>query len=331
MANKRMMKRTPLRWGIIGCGDVTEVKSGPAYQKTQGFELAAVARRDSEKVRDYAERHQVPKYYSEAQELIDDPDIDAIYVATPPDTHGYYAKKVAESGRPCCVEKPFAPSHEESLSILESFRSADQPLFVAYYRRSLPRFNKVKEWIDGHLIGDVRHINWHLRKPATDTDLSKQYIWRTDAGIATAGYFDDLACHGLDLFVYLLGRIEDAQGISLNQQGLYSARDAVSACWMHEGGATGSGSWNFGTRDRADKVEILGSAGSIEFAVFDGSPLRLESEDTVEELFIDNPENIQLPHVQNMREHLMGRSTHPSTGDTALHTAWVMDRILGRI
>lgn len=320
-----------IRWGIIGCGNVTEVKSGPAYQKTKGFELTAVMRRSATKVRDYAQRHGVPKYYTDAEELINDAEIDAVYIATPPDKHEYYAKKVSESGKPCCIEKPLAPSYKECLAILESFRGRKVPLFVAYYRRSLPRFNQVKSWIENHRIGEIRHVNWHLRKPANEIDLSQRYNWRTDCSIAEGGYFDDLGSHGLDLIVYLLGRIRDARGISVNQQGLYSAKDAVTACWLHESGITGSGSWNFGCIEREDRVEILGSAGKIEFSVFNEFPLKLMSRGEQQEVIIDNPENIQLYHVRNIREHLFGNLEHPSSGDTATHTAWVMDRILGRI
>lgn len=129
-----------VRWGIIGCGNVTEVKSGPAYKLTEGFELKAVMRRDFNLLKDYAQRHQIEKYYTQADALINDPEIDAVYIATPPDTHLLYALKVADAGKPCCIEKPLTPSYSESLKIYETFRDKNIPLFTAYYRRSLPRF-----------------------------------------------------------------------------------------------------------------------------------------------------------------------------------------------
>lgn len=315
-------------WGIIGCGNVTEVKSGPAYQKTEGFKLTAVMRRDIAKAEDYAKRHQVSKFYGNAEELINDPEINAIYIATPPDTHAYYALKVAEAGKICCIEKPMAPSYQECLTINAAFKSKNLALFVAYYRRSLPRFNKIKSWIDANHIGDIRHINWILTKPANTIDTSKTYNWRTDAKIAPAGYFDDLASHGLDLFAYLLGDISKATGIATNQQGLYSAKDAVTANWLHQSGITGSGSWNFGTEKREDNVEIFGSKGKIKFSIFNEQPIRLKSQDKTESLSIEHPENIQLYHVQNIKKHLESEFTHPSTGETAAKTTWVMDQIL---
>lgn len=319
----------PIRWGIIGCGDVTEVKSGPAYQKTKGFELAAVMRRDEIKLKDYAQRHGVEKYYTNADALINDKDIDAIYIATPPDSHLFYALKVAEAGKPCCIEKPLAPSYRESSLIYEAYKKKDIPLFVAYYRRSLPRFNRIKDWLSENKIGEIRHINWHLSQTPIAVDLSGGYNWRTDPMVAPGGYFDDLASHGLDLFTYFLGEVKEASGISLNQQGLYAAKDAISACWLHKGGITGVGVWNFGI-EPMDRVEIFGSKGKILFSVFEENPLTLDIEGKKVEIFIEHPKHIQMPHVENMKKHLLEKGFfHPSNGQTAAHTSWVMDQILG--
>lgn len=322
---------TPLRWGIIGCGDVTEVKSGPAYQKTEGFELKAVMRRDEAKLEDYARRHQVKKTYTDADALINDPDIDAVYIATPPDTHRLYALKVAAAGKPCCVEKPLAPNYQDSLAICEAFAKKNIPLFSAYYRRSLPRFTQVADWLTDKAIGEVRHINWNLSKAPYATDLSGEYNWRTDPEVAPGGYFDDLASHGLDLFTFLLGNVQTVHGISLNQQGLYGAKDAMTACWLHEGGITGAGNWNFGADRTEDRVEIIGSKGRISFSIFDESPVTLNVGGQRKELTIKHPEHVQAPHVENMKRHLLGGDDylHPSTGKSALHTSWIMDQILG--
>ena len=330
--NVQMANNTKtIRWGILGCGNVTEVKSGPAYQKTAGFKIEAVMRRDAEKAADYATRHSISKYYSNADELINDPEIDAIYIATPPDTHHFYGLKVALAGKICCIEKPLAPSYKESLEIYAVFEAKDIPLFTAYYRRTLPRFEQIKTWLDDNKIGEVRSIRWNLTKSASEHDLSGAYNWHTDAKVAPGGYFDDLASHGLDLFTHLLGNIKEASGFSLNQQGFYSAKDAITACWLHESGITGNGNWNFGSNKREDIVEIAGSKGNIKFSIFENDPIVLSNEEGELELLIEHPENVQLHHVERIREHLLGNSTHPSNGLTATHTSWVMDKILGNL
>lgn len=323
-----MNSKKNIRWGIIGCGAVTEVKSGPPYQNTSGFSLDAVMRRDLEKAKDFAQRHQVPKFYDDAIKLINDPEIDAIYIATPPDTHKLYGLLVAEAGKPCCIEKPLAPSYEDGLAIVEAFKAKNIPLFVAYYRRSLPRFLQIEKWLQTNEIGTVRHINWTFSKPASEIDLSGAYNWRTDKNVAPGGYFDDLASHGLDLFAYLLGDFKEVYGLSTNQQGLYSAKDAITSCWIHENGITGNASWNFGAKNREDKVEIIGSKGSITFAIFNEEEVTLENDFGKQSLFIENPKHVQQYHVENLKATLIDGKNHPSTGETALHSSWVMSKIL---
>lgn len=320
-----------INWGIIGCGNVTEIKSGPPYKLVEGFNLKAVMRRDSDKVKDYAKRHQIEKYYTDADSLINDSEIDAIYIATPPDTHKHYALKVANAKKPCCIEKPLSPSYADSLIIHNAFKEKNVPLFVAYYRRSLPRFLKIKEWLDKKYIGDVRHINWQLNKHPSDTDLSGEYNWRTDFKVANGGYFDDLASHGLDLFAFYLGNMKEVKGISLNQQNLYSAKDALTSCWVHENGITGSGAWNFGCNEYLDLVTIYGSKGTIVFSLFEDNPITIKSDTKNESLFIENPKHVQFPHVENLKNAFDDAFHHPSTGETALHTSWIMDKILGKI
>src|SRR5436309_7352124 len=102
-----------VRWGIIGCGDVCEVKSGPGFQKASGSALVAVMRRDGEKARDFAARHGVPKWYDDAQQLIADAEVDAVYVATPPDSHEQCAVAALRAGKPVLVEKPMARKFAE--------------------------------------------------------------------------------------------------------------------------------------------------------------------------------------------------------------------------
>ena len=322
----------PLRWGIIGCGDVTEVKSGPPFKNTEGFELAAVMRRDLDKLKDYARRHEIDTYYTDADALIHSAEIDAVYIATPPDTHKFYGLKVAKAGKPCCIEKPLAPCYADSIAIFNAFENKGIPLFVAYYRRSLPRFTQVNDWLQSEAIGKVRHINWQLSTAPSETDTSGRYNWRTDPKVAPGGYFDDLASHGIDLFTFILGDIIEAYGISLNQQDLYQAKDAITACWLHKGEVTGSGNWNFGCDRNEDRVEILGSKGKIQFSIFQDNPLILDSIDRQLEVLIEHPKHVQQFHIENMKRHLLEENyAHPSTGRSAAHTSWVMDKILGTI
>ncbi|MFC0679381.1 Gfo/Idh/MocA family protein [Lysobacter korlensis] len=317
-----------IRWGMIGCGAVTEVKSGPPLYSVPGSALVAVASRNAASARDYAQRHGVRQVFEDIDELIASDEVDAVYVATPPASHSEYALKVARAGKPCCVEKPMAMDHAECMAMVSAFAARDLPLFVSYYRRSLPRFVAVKQWLEEDLIGEVREVSWHLVKPPSPRDLAREPNWRTQPETSPGGYFSDLASHGIDLFQFLLGDIEAVQGFATNQQGLYRAEDAVAACWRFAGGALGTGSWNFGGDHRSDEVRIVGGRGVIRFSVFDEAPLEARTGKEQRSVSIPNPAHIQTPHVENMVRHLRGGAPHPSLGIEAAKTSWVMGEIL---
>ena len=319
-----------VRWGMIGCGSVTERKSGPAFYKAPGSALVAVMGRRSEAVSDYAERHGIARFYTDAQALIDDPEVDAVYIATPPDSHFSYSMLVAAAGKHCCVEKPMSLNATQSREMQRVFDAAGVHLFVSYYRRSLPRFRKVRQWIEQGCIGDIRHLTWTLTKPASSADISGAINWRTDPTIAGGGYFTDLACHGLDLFQFLLGDIVEVTGFAARQGGLYQAEDAVVAHWRFACGATGMGCWNFVADRREDRVEVIGSQGRINFSVFNDEPLQLCTDTSISLDIPHHPEHIQWHHVLGMNAHIRGESQHPAIAEQALKTDWVMDRILQR-
>ncbi|GAA0854881.1 Gfo/Idh/MocA family oxidoreductase [Aliiglaciecola litoralis] len=318
-----------IRWGMIGCGDVTERKSAPAYQQTSGFKLVAVSARTPGKSQNYATRHKVPKYYLDAHSLIHDPDIDAVYIATPPDSHLALALMVAAANKICCIEKPMAVNANQSRQIEQAFSSRRLPLFIAYYRRSLPGFVAVKQRIDAGEIGALRHIHWHYSRAPSQLDINRQPNWRTEKEIAPGGYFDDIGSHGLDIMTYFAGKVSRASGICSNQQGYYSAYDAVIANMQFESGATASGSWNFASHLYLDEMRILGSKGSIVLSVFGPQAALITTALAEYHIEMPKPDPIQRHFVQAMADHLLAGTPHPSQGKSALHTSWLMDQILG--
>jgi predicted dehydrogenase len=209
------------------------------------------------------------------------------------------------------------------------FAEAGLHLFVSYYRRSLPRFAQVRQWLQEGRIGEVRHLSWTLTKAPSPADLDGRDNWRTDPTVAGGGYFADLASHGFDLFQYLLGDIVEVAGFTARQAGLYAAEDAVSASWRFASGALGMGCWSFVADRREDRVEIIGSEGRISFSVFDEHPVQLHADESIS-LEIPHHEHIQWHHVLGMNAHIRGDSQHPAVAEQALKTDWVMDRILKR-
>ncbi len=315
----------PLRWGIIGCGDVTEKKSGPGFQKAEGSELVAVMRRNGALARDYAERHRVPRWYDDASALIGDPEVDAVYVATPPSSHLEYTRMAAEAGKPVYVEKPMALDAGEAEAMVSACEAAGVGLYVAYYRRGLPRFRRIMELVGEGRIGQVRTVSTQLWRPPAEPGTDG---WRVDPSVAGAGYFADLASHTLDFLDYLLGPVAEVQGFAVNQARLYDAEDAVSAAFRYESGVLGTGLWCFTTGTSRDVTEVVGSDGAVRFSSFTTDPIELETAAGVEKIAIEHPEHVQQPLIQMVTDELRGGGRSPSTGRSALRTARVMDAIL---
>ena len=322
----------PVRWGIIGCGNVTEVKSGPGLQKADGSELVAVMRRDAARAQDYARRHGVARWYDDADALIGDRDVDAVYIATPPDSHLHYTERVAAAGKPVYVEKPMARTGAECEQMVQACADAGVPLFVAYYRRCLPLHQKVKSLLTAGAIGEPRFVS--IRHVGAFSPAAVGSIgWRLVPEIAgKGGLFHDLASHQLDLLDYLLGPIEPAAGVGVNLGGHYSSDDTVTAAWRHGSGSVGSGTWCFVAADElcAEDMEIVGSDGRIGFTAFAlTEPIRWQRGGHIESFAVPPPEHVQQPLIQRVVDELRGQGTCPSTGVSALRTARVMDRILG--
>ena len=320
-----------INWGIIGCGDVTEVKSGPAFNKVPHSSLVAVMRRDAEKAADYAKRHNVPRWYTDAEALIHDPDVNAVYVATPPDSHADYAIRAMRAGKPVYVEKPMALNAAECEAMNQVSRETGVPLFVAFYRRALPYFLKVKELIDQHAIGDIRYVSVQLnwQPAAREMGEGPEPNWRVSPAISGGGLFHDLASHQFDFLEYLLGPIKSASGIARNQVGLYKADDIVVANFAFESGVLGIGSWCFtvNPEQRLEQTQLIGSTGKITFSFFEKFIIRVETQTGTEELTVPFPEHVQQPLIEQIVSDLRGEGKSPSTGETGARSSMILDWI----
>ena len=313
---------------------MTEKKSGPAFSEVEGSSVVAVMSRSELKARSYAERHGIPRWYTDAQELIDDPEVNAVYVATPPSSHATFAIMAMKAGKPVYVEKPLAASYDDCARVNRISEQTGVPCFVAYYRRYLDYFQRVKQIVEQGTIGEVISAQVRFAVPPRELDYSNAEAlpWRLQPDIAGGGYFYDLAPHQLDLLQELFGVIIDAQGICANRGKLYQTEDTVSAVFRFENGLPGSGSWCFVAHEsaREDSIQLIGNRGSLRFSVFDYAPIELHTSDGNEEIQIENPPYVQFPLIKNVVEHLQGLAICNCTSVSATPVNWAMDRILGK-
>ncbi len=317
-----------IAWGIIGCGNVTEVKSGPALQAVPHSHLAAVMRRSAARAEDYARRHGVPRWYADADGLIADPEVNAVYVATPPDSHARYAIQAMRARKAVYVEKPMARTHAECLEMLRVQQECGVPLFVAYYRRALPGFVKVKELIETGEIGLVRLVQVRFLRPLDD--VSGGLPWRLRPEISGGGLFFDLACHTLDYLDFLFGPIGGIQASAFNQGRAYAAEDTVLANWRHQNGVAGSGSWCYAAPASLarDEIEILGSEGRIRLSTFDFVPIVVEQNKRKKQYSRPKPDHVQQFLIENIVAALRGEAEPLSSGESGARTSAVMEEMV---
>lgn len=323
-----------IHWGFIGCGEVTEHKSGPAFSMVEGSSVVAVMSRNKEKASSYAERHNIARWYTDAQSLINDSQVNAVYIATPPSSHATYAIMAMKAGKPVYVEKPLAASYMDCQRVMRISAETGVPCFVAYYRRHLPYFNKVRELVSNGAIGKVINVQIRFSVPPRDLDYNSTNLpWRVQQDIAGGGYFYDLAPHQLDLLQEFFGPIVHVSGFHANRGGLYHSEDTVSAAFSFQDGMPGSGSWCFVGHEsaRTDQIELIGEKGRICFSVFTYSPIILQTSNGREEIIIPNPKHVQLPLIEQVVKHLQGISTCTADCISATSVNWVLDHILGKI
>ncbi|TFG43069.1 MAG: Gfo/Idh/MocA family oxidoreductase [Bacteroidia bacterium] len=319
-----------INWGIIGCGNVTELKSGPAFSKVAGSRLVAVMRRDPSLAEDYARRHNVPRFYTNADDLINDNEINAVYIATPPGSHAEYAIKVLKAGKHVYIEKPMALNYEECARINETAKKCRLPVFVAYYRRTLPGFLKIKSLIDSGEIGKPRFANFQILNYPSEDEKAGRLPWRVIPEISGGGHFFDLGSHQLDYLDFLFGPVQRVSSLAVNQAKNYSAEDFVSASFLFRDNVVGMGIWSFSVSHEGnrDYFEVVGEKGIIKTSTFTYEPIVLVNGNGRQEFVHERPENIQFYLIEQIVKALSGNGKVVSTGISAARTSWVMDQVV---
>ena len=320
-----------INWGIIGCGDVTEVKSGPAFNKIKHSSLIAVMRRDTAKAKDYAQRHNVPKWYADANSLINDPEVNAVYVATPPSSHEEYTIAALNAGKPVYVEKPMAINAEAAQRMSNAAKEKNVKLVVAHYRREQPMFIKIKQLLSENIIGEIRFAKLeYLKRSLTKEELEiPKNAWRVDASIAGGGLFYDLSPHQLDLMYYFFGEADKVNGIALNQQRLYNADDIVAGNIVFKNGVLFNGLWCFNVNENEEKdsCEIIGSKGKIQFSVFGEPKIEMTVEGKKENILFDTLQHVQQPMIEKVVEYFLDKAPNPCSAEEAVKVMEIMERI----
>ena len=319
-----------ISWGIIGCGDVTEVKSGPAFNKVKNSELVAVMRRDAAKAKDYALRHKVPKWYADANSLINDPDINAIYIATPPSSHEEYTIAALQANKPVYVEKPMSLNAASAANMMKAVAVKNGKLVVAHYRRAQPLFQKIKDLIVEKVIGEIRFARLAFyNKPISPEELNiEKTAWRVDPVLSGGGLFHDLAPHQLDLMYHFFGEVDKASGFANKQASLYAADDMVTGNILFKNGVQFGGVWCFNVAepDEEDTCEIVGNKGKIIFSFFKQQPVTVIADGKTEIFSFDTLLHVQQPMIEEVVNYFLDEGPNPCSAEEGVKVMKLIDQ-----
>jgi len=318
-----------VNWAIVGCGDVTEVKSGPGLYKSENSHLVAVYNRTYAKAVDFAKRHHVAKVYKTVEELLSDATIDVVYIATPPKFHKDFALHVLRANKIPYVEKPVANTYADFLEIKQLADEKKLPVYIAFYRRGLEKFIKIKELLDAHTIGDIRYVSLKQLRKIEPSDLDREHLpWRLIADISGGGKFVDMGVHMLDYLSFFFGNIVELNGSVANKGGLYEVEDTVMVHYQFEDGTVGSGTFCYVADKDENLCEIIGSEGRITFDVMAADSLTIEKNGTSKTLTFAVPEHIAMPYEQSVVNELIGKEKCNNNIENALYLTKAMDNLL---
>lgn len=321
------MHMKTIKWGIIGVGDVCEVKSGPGFQKATNSELVAVMRRDAEKAKDYANRHGVPKWSTDAEELIHAAEVDAIYVATPPAQHLEYTRRALAAGKHVYVEKPMALNAGEASEICELERVSRGKVCVAHYRRQLPLYQRIESILRGGELGSPRLVSIKLIKTAPQHHEASSKNWRLQPSLSGGGLFHDLAPHQIDLLLKYFGEPSRFEGFSLRRAANRKCDDCVIGQMQFDGNVAFQGYWDFASQVNGDSesCRIECDRGAIQFGFFESSTFTVETERGTETHSEEPPAHIAQPLIEEVNRYFLGEANNPCSANVGWKVMEIMD------
>ena len=300
-----------VRWGMIGCGEVTEVKNGPGLYKNRDSELIGITSRTIAKAHDWVKRHGHGRVFSSVEELLASPEIDIVYIAVTPDAHREMAVKCAKAHKHCYLEKPIALSYAEAEEIQRAFAEAGKKIFVAHYRRAMPKTIKLQELLER--ISPIRSV-----RVFRSDDRKTLPNWMANPAIAGGGIFFEGDVHLIDLLDYLFGPFKSWKLDASSRSGL---EDRAALIARGRDGIFISGLWQYQAYRAEESCDVFGDKGTLSFQIMNtGGRAVLLTDKGREEIVFPDESHVGLPMEQTVVDELLGRGKCPSTLETAMRT-----------
>ena len=329
MAIGNDLNRQCIRWGLIGCGDIAQKRVAPALSQSPQSELAAVSRANPDRLDEFADAFRVRRRFARWEELVQNEDIDAVYVATPVNLHAEQTIAAAEAGKHVLCEKPMAMNVAECDRMIAAADANGVKLGVAYYRQFYPVVKRVKEVIDSGEIGkptvvQVDAFEW------MNPDPSDSRAWRLRPEIAGGGPMFEFGCHRIQLLLHLFGPIQTVSAITSNALFDREVDDTAVGSFEFANGIVATLTVSHAVMEPRDTFTVWGSEGSMHVKVLNEGDLIIRTRDNERSETHKPARNIHQPLIEDFVQALMDDRKPLVTGEIGRSVARVEEEIYKR-
>ena len=291
----------PLRWLLVGTGDIVRKRVASALRNTEGSRLDAVCSARPDRAVEFAAEAGIGRVYSDYHAALADPEIDAVYIATPVALHVDQALHAMEAGKHVLVEKPLGLDGPDALRAAAKASERGLVAGCAYYRRCFPSFINACDLVASGRLGQLLEIRCSYASWFNPAPDDPKY-WRVQRGMSGGGPLADMGSHMLDLMIRLAGAPTRVFGKVSTETHPYPVEDNAQFLLAFPGGAVAQGSFRWNSHTWSHDLEIIGTEGRLRWNVFDsGLAVKTIGRDT-EELRVPNAENVHLPPGSGLRE-----------------------------
>jgi predicted dehydrogenase len=309
-----------LNWLVIGIGDITRKRVLPAILAEPRSRLHALLTRDPRK----AEAYPGALAFTALGDALRDPDIDAVYVASPVAMHAEQTIASLRAGKHVLCEKPVAMNYAQAETMAAVARESGRLLGIAYYRRLYPKLMRAKELIAEGAIGQpvLVEANYHGWLESPDRG------WLKDPALAGGGPLFDVGSHRIDACNYLFGRPLRATGLTSNALHPLAVEDSATALVEYAGGVHAVVDVRWNSRIQRDQFRIIGVEGEISLDPLNGPALRIVGSDgKVREEQLPANANVHYPAVANFVAAVLDETPVACPIGEAIWTDWVTEQV----
>jgi predicted dehydrogenase len=319
-----------VRFGLIGCGNISRKRVAPALRDSSLCELVAVNRAQTDKAEAFAKEFGARRWYADWRELLDDKEIDAVYVATPVYLHVEQVVAAAEAGKHLLCEKPMALNVAECRRMIEACNANGVKLGIAYYRHFYPVVRRMKEIIASGEIGSAvlaqcNAFEWF------DVDPSHPRAWLLQKEKSGGGPMMDFGCHRIEVLLDLFGKVDRVESLLASSFFRREVEDVAVATLKFEGGTVATLTIAHSAREPKDTLDVFGSDGSIHVPVLNEGRLTVTTTDGDREEFHPPATNIHQPLIEDFAISVLEDREPIVSGEIGLGVAEIEEQMSDKL